>query len=118
MTAKPDVKWEGLIRTIKTDRGEYKVVKKAEGIAPWGSPIKAERTESEMDNSVLISLPEQKGWLLAVLNGTNWEIWITPSGELHVVKTVVASETAEANEHYGALAMPDEYPILTNLNDP
>lgn len=116
MTDKPDVKWEGLIRTIKADNGEYKVVRKAEGMAPWGSPIKAERNESEMDNSILISLPEQKNWHLAILDGTKWDIWITPSGELHVVNTVLGSATAEANEYYRTHAIANEYLMLTQAN--
>ena len=116
MTDKPNVKWEGLIRTIKTEMGEYKVVRKAEGIAPWGSPIKAERDESEMDNSILISLPEQNDLLLAILDGTKWLILITPSGELHVVNTVTGSETAEANEYYRAHAIANEYLMLTQVN--
>lgn len=116
MTAKPNVKWEGLIRTIKADKEEYKVVRKAEGIAPWGSPIKAERHESEIDNSIVITLPEQKNWHLAILDGTKWEIWITPSGELHVVKTYRESATAEANEYYRTHAIANEYLMLTQAN--
>lgn len=117
MTDKPNVKWEGLIRTVKADKGEYKVVRTAEGIAPGGFPIKAERIELETDNTILISLPEQKDWILAVLDGTKWDILITPSGELHVVNTVIGSATAEANEYYRTHAIANEYLMLTQAND-
>jgi hypothetical protein len=84
---KVQVRWDGLIETFTEEGvGEYKVVQKAEGLAPWGSTIKAELQKSELSNDVLISLPEQNGFLLAILDGNAWEIWVTPRGQIHVVR--------------------------------
>ncbi|MEM4727265.1 MAG: hypothetical protein QXD04_03320 [Candidatus Bathyarchaeia archaeon] len=101
------VKWKGLIRSFNIEGvGEYKVVREAEGIAPWGSRIKAEQHKSEEDCSILLSLPEQRGRLLAVLNGLLWEIWVTPKNEIHVVR-------AGAWYPPGVMYPPDEYLWLT-----
>lgn len=81
------VKWKGLINkfTVKGE-GTYLVVKYAEGRAPWGSLVSAEVCDTGLGADLIISLPEQDDRILAVLNGEEWEIWITPRGELHVVK--------------------------------
>lgn len=98
-----DLKWSGLIDTFNVeDLGEFKVVKTAEGIAPWGSKIKAELHESEIGSSVLVSLPELGGRNLAILNGRTWEIWVTPRNEIHVVRPLS-----------GIKYPPDEYLWLT-----
>jgi len=100
---KPKVLWDGLIETfVEEGVGEYKVVRKAEGIAPWGSTIKAELQESEISKNILISLPEQNGLILAILDGRLWEIWITPKDEIHVVRSKP-----------GIRYPPDEYLMLT-----
>jgi hypothetical protein len=100
---RPKVRWEGIIDTFTVEGvGEYKVVRKAEGMAVWGSTIKAELHKSEMSNDVLISLPEQNGFLLAILDGNIWEIWITPNNEIHVVRPNPTTRHP-----------PEEYLILT-----
>lgn len=82
---KPRVRWDGLIETFNVEgEGEYKVVRVAEGVAPWGSTIRAELFESEFGVDVLVLLPEQGDLLLAVLDGREWEIWVTPKGGIHV----------------------------------
>lgn len=44
---KPNVVWAGLIDTFMVEGvGEHKVVRKAEGLALWGSTIKVELHES------------------------------------------------------------------------
>jgi len=98
------VLWKGLIRSFKTETGEFKVVKEAEGLAPWGDPIKAELHESEfeIDSSILVSLPKQDGRVLAILSAHDWEIWVTPKNEIHVVRP--------ARKHPYP---PDEYLCLT-----
>lgn len=84
---KPKVRREGLINKFAVEGvGEFKVVRKAEGIALWGSTIKAELHESELSTDILISLPEQGGQLLSILDGRAWEIWITPENQIHVVR--------------------------------
>jgi len=102
---KPKVKWTGLIDTFMVKGvGEYKVVREAKGIAPWGSIIKAELSESEIDRSILISLPEQNGFLLAILDGLMWEIWITPRDEIHIVRPMTETRYP-----------PEEYLTLTRM---
>ena len=84
---KEGVRWEGLIRSFRVeDMGEFKVVRKAEGKAPWGGRIEVEVHETEIDYSIIVSLPEQGGRILALLDANDWEIWITPRNEIHVVR--------------------------------
>ena len=82
----PEVTWSGLIRSFKHPAlGEFKVVKEAEGTAPWGNHVKAELNESMGTRTILVSLPEQDGRVIAAFNGSLWEIWVTPKGEIQVV---------------------------------
>ncbi len=108
MTDKPSpkIEWDDLIRTFEDLNGkEYKVVKRAEGIAPWGQKIIAELHISEFDErSILVSLPEQGGRNLAILNGRTWEIWVTHKDEIHIVQPTPQSPTGFP---------PDEYLWLT-----
>lgn len=80
------VSWKGLIRSFKHPAlGEFKVVREAEGTAPWGNQVKAELNESRGTRTILVSLPELDGRVIAAFNGSLWEIWVTPKGEVHVV---------------------------------
>lgn len=80
------VTWNGLVRTFKhSTLGEFKVVKEAKGVAPWGGQIKAEINESMDVKTIIISLPHLDGRIIATLSGSLWEIWVTPGGEIHVV---------------------------------
>lgn len=97
------IEWKDLIKTFETPEGKVKVVKWAKGRSPWGSPIVAELQESGIDRSILVSLPDQGNRLLAVLDGNQWEIWITPKGEIHVVRPRPTK----------AEPIPDEYLFLT-----
>jgi hypothetical protein len=102
---KPKVRFEGILDTFTVQGvGEYKVVRKAEGTAVWGSVVKAELYKSEMTNDVLISLPEQSNFLLAVLDGNAWQIWITPNNQIHVVRP--NPRTRYPPEEYLVLTVP------------
>ena len=97
------IKWFGLIKHRNdVDGKEIKVVKCAEGVAPWGSRIKAELSEDDFGSStILISLPEQDGRILAMLDGNRWEIWIKETNEIHIVYPI-------PEQNY----IPDEYLMI------
>lgn len=83
----PAVTWNGLIRTFRHPTlGEFKVVNEAKGTAHWGGfQVKAEINESMGMKTILISLPQLDGRVIATLSSSAWEIWVTPMGEVHVV---------------------------------
>ena len=98
------VKWNGLVDTFRDEMlGEYLVVRRAVGKAPWGGWVKAEITED--GETILVSLLPS-GSVIAVLPASKWEIWITPKNEIHVVRSFPKPDGSRQ-------CPPDEYLFIS-----
>jgi len=99
-----NITYKNIIRRFTAENlGEFLVVTKAEGITPWGKKIRAEHTES---GDIMIYLPDDNEWILALLDNSDWEIWIHPKNAIHVVRP------DEKNKNNG---IPYEYIMLTDF---
>lgn len=72
--------------TFNNEVGTVKVVKSALGLSSIGK-VKAET----IGNDIVVSLPDQEDRILAILARGEWQIWVTPKKEIHLVKPIQRS---------------------------